>query len=109
MKYCTGTIRNMYVKNIGVNEEAGKIVTDNMIIKKDAPFYINRVGRLISLDYDTFLPTRTEAEAFVVGRAKNFPDHLELATCLYADYGCMETHQISRKEFKELKKTYKLH
>ena len=107
MKYCTGTIKNMYVKSVGVNENAGKIITDSMVINKNAPFYWNIVGRLVSFEYNTFLPTKSEAEAFVIGRAKAFPEHLHLATCLYADYGNMESHEISKKDFKQLKKTYK--
>ena len=108
MKYCTGTIKNMYVKSIGVNENAGKIITDSMVINKNAPFYWNIVRRLISFEYNTFLPTKSEAKAFVVERARKFPEHLHLATCMYADYGNMEVHEIGRKEFKQLKKTYKV-
>lgn len=107
MKYCTGAIKNMYVKNVGVNESVSKVVTESVVLKKDAPFYWNPLGRLISFEHNTFLPTKSEAEAFVVGRAKSLPNHLHLATCIYADYGNMEVHEISRKEFKQLKKTYK--
>ena len=57
--------------------------------------------------YNTFLPTREAALTFVTEAAKNHPEHPEIATCLYADYGHMESHEIGRKEFKALKKTYK--
>ena len=108
MKYCTGSIKNMYVKKVGISETASKVVTESIVLKKNAPFYWNLLGRLISFEYNTFLPTKSEAEAFVVERAKNFPEHLHLATCMYADYGNMEVHEIGRKEFKQLKKTYKV-
>ena len=78
------------------------------VLEKSAPFYYNFLGRLISLEHNTFLPTKSEAEAFVVERARKFPDHLHLATCMYADYGNMEVHEIGRKDFKQLKKTYKI-
>ena len=108
MKYCTGAIKNMCVKNVGVSEKASKIVTESIVLEKSAPFYYNFLGRLISFEYNTFLPTKSEAEAFVVERARKFPEHLHLATCMYADYGNMEVHEIGRKEFKQLKKTYKI-
>ena len=107
MKYCTGPIKTMRVKSIGVNEDVGKVVTESIILQKDAPFYWNRLGRLVSFEYSTFLPTMTEAENYVVGVAKNNPDHLEYATCMYADYDNMEVHQIEKEEYKELVKTYK--
>ncbi|MBO5120586.1 MAG: hypothetical protein J6C28_02725 [Bacilli bacterium] len=107
MKYCTGPIKNMYVKSMGVNEKIGEIVTESIVLQKNAPFYWNPLGRLVSFEYNTFLPTKSEAETFVEESAKRHPGCLELATCMYADYGHMTVHEISRKEFKQLKKTYK--
>ena len=107
MKYCTGPIKNMYVKNMGVNEKIGEIVTESIVVRKNAPFYWNPLGRLVSFEYNTFLPTREEALTFVTEAAIRHPEHPEMATCLYADYGHMESHEIGRKEFKALKKTYK--
>ncbi len=107
MKYCTGPIKNMYVKSMGINEGIGKVVTESIVLKKDAPFFWNGLGRLISFEYNTFLPTKNEAEAFVVESAKNHPNCPERATCMYADYSQMEVHEISRKDYKALKKTYK--
>ena len=57
MKYCTGPIKNMYVKNMGVNEKIGEIVTESIVVRKNAPFYWNPLGRLVSFEYNTFLPT----------------------------------------------------
>lgn len=107
MKYCTGAIKNLYVKEMGINEDIGRVVTESIVLKRNAPFYWNPLGKLISFEYNTFLPTRTEAEAFVMETVRRHPDHPEIATCMYADYGNMEVHQISRKDFKTLKKTYK--
>lgn len=107
MKYCTGPIKNMYVKSIGVNENIGKVVTESIVLQKNAPFYWNGMGRLVSFEYGTFLPTKSEAETFVEEAARRHPDYLTSATCMYAGYGEMTVHEISRKEFKQLKKTYK--
>lgn len=107
MKYCTGPIKNMYVKDMGISESIGDIVTESIVLKKNAPFFWNGLGRLISFEYNTFLPTKSEAETFVLDAARRHPEHPELATCMYADYGNMETHEISRKDFAVLKKTYK--
>ena len=62
MKYCTGAIKNMYVKKVGISETASKVVTESIVLKKDAPFYWNLLGRLISFEYNTFLPTKSEAD-----------------------------------------------
>ena len=97
----------MYVKSIGVNENIGEIVTESITLQKHAPFYWNRVGRLVSFEYNTFLPTKSEAETFVEEAARRHPNNLAGATCLYADYSHMEVHEIGRKEYKQLKKTYK--
>ena len=107
MKYCTGPIKNMYVKSMGVNEKIGEIVTESIVLQKNAPFYWNPLGRLVSFEYNTFLPTKSEAEAFVEETARRHPERLDLATCMYADYGHMTVHEIGRSEFKQLKKTYK--
>ena len=107
MKYCTGPIKNMYVKNIGISEKVREVVTESIVLQKNAPFYWNRFGRLVSFEYGTFLPTESEAEAYVEEAARLHPEYLENATCMYADYGHMEVHEIGRKEFKVLKKTYK--
>ena len=108
MKYCTGPIKNMYVKNMGVNEGITEFITESIVLKKNAPFFWNGVGRLISFEYNTFLPTKNEAELFVLDAIRKHPDHPELATCMYADYGNMEVHEIGRKEYNALRKTYKL-
>lgn len=107
MRYCTGPIKNLYIKSMGVNESISEIVTDSMVLKKHSPFYWNMLGRLVSFEYNTFLPTKEEAEAYVMTTARRYPEHPELATCVYADYGNMESHEIERREFRALKKTYK--
>lgn len=107
MKYCTGAIKNLYVKDMGVNERIGEIVTESIVLRKNAPFYWNFLGRLVSFEYNTFLPTRDEAEAYVVEAARRYPNNPGAATCVFADYGNMEVHEIGKKEFKALKKTYK--
>lgn len=107
MKYCTGPIKNMYVKSLGVNVNVGKVITESIVLQKNAPFYWNRFGRLVSFDYGTFLPTKSEAEAYIEEAVRLHPEHLSNVTCMYADYGHIEVHEIGRKEFKELKKTYK--
>lgn len=108
MKYCTGAIKNLYVKDMGVNERIGEIVTESIVLRKNAPFYWNFLGRLVSFEYNTFLPTKDEAEAYVVEAAKRHPNNLGAATCMFADYGHMEVHEIDKKAFKALKKTYKI-
>ena len=32
----------------------GKVVTESIVLKKDAPFFWNGLGRLISFEYNTF-------------------------------------------------------
>ena len=104
MIYFTGNIKKMYVK--GLNED-GTIETESVVLLKDSPFYSNIVGRLISMEYNTFLPTRSEADYFVECLAKAHPNNLSGATCVYADYDNMKSCEVSKKDFKIKKKTYK--
>ena len=104
----TGEIRNLYVKSIEVNGKAMEVVTDSMVVRKDAPFYPNFVGKLISFEFDTYLPTKDEAEAYVRETVQRNPNiSLDRATCLYACYGEMSSQSVSNEEFKTYKKTYK--
>lgn len=108
MKYFTGDIKRMYVKNVTVDGNISNIETESVVLIKDSPFYCNIVGRLISMKYNTFLPTYSEADYVVERLARLNPDNLEAATCIYADYDNMKAHNTSKQDFKVMKKNFKI-
>ena len=107
MKIYNGKIKNLYVKSVEVNGDKINVLTDSVVLRENAPFYVNRFGRLVSFEHATFLPTFDEAESFVKGVIMNTPKAFDRATCLYACYGDMKEEEISKDQFKVLKKTYK--
>ena len=106
MKYCTCDIKSVRIKNFCVNENISDAITEDVVLEKNSPFYWNFVGRIISLKHRTFLPTKEEARSIVLSEHLNHPKKTNIS-CMYADYENMGVHEISRKEFKQLKKTYK--
>lgn len=107
MEIFTGEIRKLYIKKLDIKEDSVDAIVGSVIVKKDAPFYCNIVGRLVSFEHHTYLPTREEAEAYINNIVKNQPSALNDATCLYANYNSMEPKRIDRSEFKQLKKSYR--
>lgn len=94
-----GEIKNMYVTDVEFFEGSRIVKTDSVVVKKDAPFYVGIMGRRISFDYNTYLATREEASILL--------NESNTGTCLFVDYGELVPEKISRKEFKQLRKTYK--
>ena len=107
MKYYTSEIKNLYIKSISISNDVQKVVLDNFVIIQNAPFYLNRFGKFISFEYNTVLPTKEEAENYILGVIKNNPNNSKNATCIYVDYKNMNAHTISKKDFVLLKKKHK--
>ena len=109
MRIYTGQIKNLYVKSFQINKDGLRVIeTESVVVRKDAPFYRNFVDKMISFEYDTYLPTQSEAEAFVLDAAqKSTGANIDGATCLYADYSDMQRVDVSKEEFKTLKKKYR--
>lgn len=103
-----GTVKNLYVKDFQVSD-AGVVVAldlESVVVAKDSLFYQNFIGRMINFEYDTFLPSFTEAEAFVREVCKYNPMSPK-ASCLYADYGSLEEAKDETRSVKEIKRFYK--
>ena len=103
-----GTLKNLYVKDFQVSEEGLVVALDleSVIVAKDSLFYKNFTGRLINFEYGTYLPSKTEAEAFVREVCKYNPMSSK-ASCLYADYGSIEEAKEETRSIKEIKRYYK--
>ena len=106
MKYGTCDIKSMRIKSVGVNKNINSIITEDVVLEKNSPFYWNCVGRVVSIKHNTFLPTKEEAHSVIVTEQMNNPDKQNIS-CMYADYQNMVVYNVTRKEFKQLKKTYK--
>lgn len=103
-----GTLKNLYVKDFQVSEEGLAVALDleSVIVAKDSLFYRNFTGRLINFEYNTYLPSKTEAKAFVREVCKYNPMSSK-ASCLYADYGSIEEAKDETRSVKEIKRYYK--
>lgn len=107
-KLYTGNIKKLSFKNFEVNPSAfRKIAFDSVVVDKDALFFINCMGVPISVDYNTKLLTREEAEDFVEYLVEKHPNDPNLATCIYADEEFSFSHEVTRKELKKLFKDKK--
>ncbi len=106
MKIYRGEIRNLIVQDFDLTPTGAKIVkTRNVVLKTDAPFYAGFGHSKISFDYGTVLCTENEAMDYLEHMLSVNPA-TSVRTCIYtADQFTSE--EISRKDFKQLKKTYK--
>ena len=108
-KLYRANVKSMYVKKLHFSEEAISLVeTGSRVLYSDVLFYEGRLGKIISFDYGTVLPNTEEARYYVEHYSINHPDHLEGATCPYVDdMDYQYEKSIDKKEFKELKKSFK--
>lgn len=106
MKVYRGEIKNAYVKNIDFCDGVTVVTTDSVVVKKDALFYAGLTGRKISFDYNTYLATAEEAIDLLENSARDNP-RINVGSCLFVNYGDLVPEEISKEEFKQLKKSYK--
>ena len=107
-KLYTGEVKKMTVKKLNIFPgTAEKIAFNNIVVENNALFYINRLGVPISVDHNTKLLTRYEAEYYLREFATKFPRSAELASCVYAEPPFTFSHEVTDEEFKQLIKTKK--
>lgn len=95
-----GNIKSMYVSKLQINNGIINCVTGEEVIIKNAKFYTNFIGREISFDYDTYLPTRMEAQDYINNGAGD--------NVLFVDYNELRyLENVDKKTIKSLKKEYK--
>ena len=100
-----GPIYKLYVKNLEINDTVLDIELASTTLKKDALFYINSFGKIVSLDYNTVLPQKEEAQYYI---ESHLPGTKNSADCVYFEDSDLEKYQLlSQSAFKQLKKTYK--
>lgn len=102
---CKGTLKNLYASNIEVTDKGIKVVLESTVIEKDSLFYHNFVGRLVNFKYNTYLPSYSEAKAFVRESCERHPE-IGGSTCLYADYSTIEPALEETRSVKQLKKEF---
>ena len=107
-KLYTGEVKKMTVKKLDIFPGTdNKLAFNSVVVKKDALFYINRLGVPISVDHDTKLLTQGEAEYYLREFAKKFPRSAESASCIYAEPPFTLAKEVTNEEFKQLKKEKK--
>ncbi len=105
-KIYTGEIRKMTVKQVDPNPSAlKKIAFESTTVKKDALFYVNLAGVTISVDYNTKLPNRDEAEYYLTSCVERIPESASYASCLYQGPNFTFSHEMPNEELKKLLKT----
>ncbi len=106
-----GPIYKLYVKNLEINDTVLDIELASTTLKKDALFYINSFGKIVSLDYNTVLPQKEEAQYYIESHlpgTKKDKINPNSADCVYFEDSDLEKYQLlSQSAFKQLKKTYK--
>ena len=108
-KLYTGEIRNLTIKSIDPNTSAlKKIAYESTVVRNDALFYKNFAGAIISVDYDTKLLSRDEAEYFLECCVETAPSRAMQASCLYQGTDFKFSHEVTNEELKKLIKTKKI-
>ena len=100
-----GNLKSLYVKGFQVTDKGIIASLGTILLQRDALFYKNFVGKVINFQYDTHLPSYSEAETFLRSSAK--PGSIGLS-CLYADYESIVPAPEETRSVKELKKEFKL-
>ena len=99
-------IRNLIVQDFDITPNGVKIVkTRSVVVKDNAPFYSGLGHSKISFDYGTVLCSENEALDYLSAILTDKPSS-SIRTCLYTTDQFV-SEEISRQEFKQLKKTYR--
>lgn len=107
-KLYTGDIKKLSIKKLDPKPGALiNIAFESTVVKKDALFYVNFAGVVISLDYGTKLLSRDEAEYYLKSGLKVNPALSHLLYSLYQDADVKFSHEVTKEEFKQLLKTKK--
>lgn len=98
-----GEVKAMYIDKLEVNPKSLNDIQKKYkekVVRKDSEFYVNRVGREINFEFDNYLCDRMEAHSYL--------DEGMCNSVLFVDYETLKhDRNITRKEFKEIKKEYK--
>ena len=104
-----GNIRRFDIKKIDFNGSKIKILEyETPIVKKDALFYVNMVGNIISFDYDTKLANVEEARDVSISMIKSLDQDLAKVGCIFFNENeLVHSESLNRHDFKVLKKEFK--
>lgn len=109
-KIYTGTMHNLIIKDLEINEDKAKILKyEKPVVRRDLHFYRGMMGNFISFEYGTRLPDEIEAKEYledVMSRRESkeapYPD------CSFVNEGdIVFAHEVSDAKFKAIKKQYK--
>lgn len=108
-KFFKGNIRRFDIKKIDFNGSKIKILEyETPIVKKDALFYVNMVGNIISFDYDTKLANIEEARDVSISMIKSLDQDLAKVGCIFFNENeLVHSESLNRHDFKVLKKEFK--
>lgn len=103
-----GNVKKLVVTALDVKSDGILLKKESYVVNKDAIFYKNMVGKIISFDYGTALPTYDEAIDCLQFTLENSRTSSNVVSCLYADYDNLRSETIDYNEFKSLSKRKRL-
>ena len=99
-----GNLKSLFIKDLQITDNGVNAVLESVVVKRDSLFYKNFIGKMVNFEYDTHLPSYSEAETFVRGSIRENGTSL---SCMYADYDNMQVVPEETRTVKELKKEFK--
>lgn len=85
----------------------GHLGEESYVLKKDAYFYKNRFGKMISYDYGTVLPSYDEAREWLEHVINESDNDSNTVDCMYVDYDKLKYEVIPVGKMKVLDRFYR--
>ena len=106
----TGPLRSLCVSKLEINDGTIELLEYNTPVVKEILFYRGHMNSFISFDFETIMPDKLEAMDFVKRMAlENNMTEGPYPGCAFVNPNEITySHEVDRKEFKQLKKQYKL-
>ncbi len=103
-KIFTGPIHSIHLKELDITENSLKLEAQSTILIKDALFYQNIFGKIVSFDYGTCLCPKDEAYDYLTSFTNQNKNRFSIPYINEEEITFDKA--ITKKEFKELKKKY---
>lgn len=108
VKLYTGDINEMKIKNVRRIDKEYLFTMKISTIKKNASFYEDITGRIISFDFDCEIVPKEIAQKFLEDAFDRTPEKVDQLKCYYTSYeNLSEKETFSKEEQKILNKRIK--
>ncbi len=108
-QYFKGPVRKMYIKEYQRNNNGEmKITITNSILQKEALFYQNIFGAILSYPHGNPMTSFDDAYWYIKECVRRNPDKASEIWCPYIDYDELELLNLSKEKVKSLKEERKI-